>query len=252
MKPLSGKIALITGSARGLGLAFAHDLAAQGAAVVLSDLQAPHEAAQTLQQEGVKAWAVALDVSSASSVDAAFDFIDTQVGGLDILVNNAGIFTSLKPQSIHDIDMDEWDAVMAVNVRGVFLCSRAAAKRMAIKGYGKIVNIASGTAFKGTPLFAHYVASKGAVIALTRALSKELGADGIRVNAVAAGLVMTDNVLANADIVGRLLQGSLESRALSRAQQPDDVTGAVGFLSGPQSDFITGQTLVVDGGSVTH
>lgn len=252
MKTLTGKTALITGSARGLGLAFARDLAAQGAAVVLSDLQAPHDAADTLRQEGIQAWAVELNVADAASVDAAFGLIDQQTGGLDILVNNAGIFTSLKPQSIHDIDMDEWDAVMAVNVRGVFLCSRAAAKRMAPKGYGKIVNIASGTAFKGTPLFAHYVASKGAVIALTRALSKELGADGIRVNAVAAGLVMTDNVLANPDIVDRLLQGSLESRALSRAQQPDDVTGAVSFLAGPHSDFITGQTLVVDGGSVTH
>lgn len=252
MKPLSGKTALITGSARGLGLAFAHDLATQGATVVLSDLAAPNEAAQTLQQQGFRATAVALDVANATSVEAAFDLIDQQSGGLDILVNNAGIFTSLKPQSIHDIDMDEWDAVMAVNVRGVFLCSRAAAKRMAHKSYGKIVNIASGTAFKGTPLFAHYVASKGAVIALTRALSKELGADGIRVNAVAAGLVMTDNVLANDGIINRLLQGSLESRALSRAQQTDDVTGAVSFLASPQSDFITGQTLVVDGGSVTH
>lgn len=252
MKPLSGKTALITGSARGLGLAFARELASHGASVVLSDLQAPHEAADALLQEGLSARAVTLNVADAASVDAAFAWMDEQVGPVDILVNNAGLFTNLKPQSIHDIDMEEWDAVMAVNVRGVFLCSRAAATRMATGAYGKIINIASGTAFKGTPLFAHYVASKGAVIALTRAMAKELGANGIRVNAVAAGLVMTDKVLANEDIVGRLLQGSLESRALSRAQQPDDVTGAVAFLAGPQSDFITGQTLVVDGGSVTH
>jgi NAD(P)-dependent dehydrogenase (short-subunit alcohol dehydrogenase family) len=252
MNNLDGKVALVTGAACGLGQAFAQALAAEGAAVALADLEFPHKAVDKIKLAGGNALGLVVDVADEISVTKCFARCADMLGGVDILINNAGIFTTLRPQSIHKIDMEEWDRVMAVNVRGTFLCSRTAARQMATRGYGKIVNITSGTVFKGTPFFAHYVASKGAVVALTRALSQELGGDGIRVNAVAAGLVMTDNVISNRKMVERLLKPSIESRALSRTQTPQDVVGAVVFLSSPPSDFITGQTLVVDGGSVTH
>jgi NAD(P)-dependent dehydrogenase (short-subunit alcohol dehydrogenase family) len=181
---------------------------------------------------------------AASTLAACF-------GRLDILVNNAGMFGSLKMQGFADISIEEWDRVMAVNVRGVWQAIVAAVPALRKSGGGKIINISSGTAFKGSPYLLHYVTSKGAVIALTRAIARELGDSNICVNAIAPGLVMSSNVRSHPDWLG-VAASIVSSRAIKRESMPDDLIGALLFLASSDSNFVTGQTLVVDGGSVMH
>jgi NAD(P)-dependent dehydrogenase (short-subunit alcohol dehydrogenase family) len=170
-------------------------------------------------------------------------------GRIDGLVNNAGIYTSLVPTPFEEIDVAEWRKVYDVNVLGMFLATRAVAPAMREAGWGRIVNIASGTPYKGVPFLLHYVTSKGAVIAMTRALAKELGGDGILVNTVAPGFTMSDGVLGNPVQVEKLQEVSLKARIVQRDQYPEDVVGAVAFFCSPDADFVTGQSLVVDGGA---
>jgi NAD(P)-dependent dehydrogenase (short-subunit alcohol dehydrogenase family) len=171
-------------------------------------------------------------------------------GTIDVLVNNAGIFADLAKKPFTQIDDAEWDRVMAVNVRGSFACAKAVAPVMIAKGGGKIVNIASGTVFKGFAGALHYVASKGAVVAMTRCLARELGAHEICVNAIAPGLTMSEAVVDNPEWGGAAGEATVASRALKRAQQPADIVGTLLYLASAASDFVTGQTIVVDGGSV--
>jgi NAD(P)-dependent dehydrogenase (short-subunit alcohol dehydrogenase family) len=173
-------------------------------------------------------------------------------GAVDILVNNAGIYATLKPKPFEQIDPVEWRRVMEVNVLGVFLCARAVLPAMKARGGGRIVNISSGVAFKGNPNMAHYVASKGAVVSLTRALATELGAHGVLVNSVAPGLTLSDGLRANPELMAGVRERSLRGRVLARDMLPADLVGAVAFFAGPDSAFITGQTLVVDGGAYYH
>jgi Dehydrogenases with different specificities (related to short-chain alcohol dehydrogenases) len=172
-------------------------------------------------------------------------------GNLDILVNNAAIFGLLKPGHFEDINVDEWDKLMAVNVKGPWLCTKAAAPIMRQNGRGKIINIASGTLFKGTPGLLHYVSSKGAILAMTRSLSRELGNDGICVNTIAPGLTMSENVL-NSEKHMEMRDANMATRALKRYQTPEDLIGTMIFLASGESDFMTGQCLVVDGGSANN
>jgi NAD(P)-dependent dehydrogenase (short-subunit alcohol dehydrogenase family) len=187
-------------------------------------------------------------VTSAAAIRALIDAAVERFGTIHALVNNAGLFTALKKKPFEEIASDEWDRVMAVNTRGTFECVKAVAPLMREQKYGKIVNIASGTLFKGSTGMLHYVASKGAVVAMTRVLARELGDDNICVNAVAPGFTESEMAGEHAKASGP----TVASRCFKRAETPDDVVGAVVFLCSAESDFITGQTLVVDGGAVFH
>ena len=171
---------------------------------------------------------------------------------IDILVNNAGLYASLEMRPFEQIPLDEWRQVMDVNVASMFLMCRAVVPVMRERGGGKIVNISSGTPFRGVPFLLHYVTSKGAIVAFTRALAKEVGKDKVLVNCVAPGFTMSAGVEAHPEVVEKLRDVSVSARTLQRDQVPEDVVGAVVFLCGPGSDFITGQTIVIDGGQTFH
>ncbi len=246
---LEGQVAIITGGAGGLGLAYARRFLEEGARVLIADIVDPTTAAKELERSG-EVHAVRVDVASALSVEAMVGAAVKRFGRVDILVNNAALFAGLVPTPFEQIEEDAWDRLMAVNVKGVWLCCRAVAPVMKGQGAGRIINVASAIVAKGTPLLMHYVASKGAVIAMTRVLARELGEHGVAVNALAPGLIMSDTARANADLTGFQAPQVIASRAFKREAVADDVVGAAVFLASPDSAFITGQTLIVDGGSV--
>lgn len=252
MGRLQDKVAVITGAAQGIGAAYAKTLAAEGAKVGLCDLKAPDEVLRAIEKDGGQAMARSFDVTNRTAVEQFTSEVAERFGGVHILVNNAGLFANLALKPFFDIDDAEWDRVMAVNVRGSFECARAAFPFMKRQGYGKIINIASGTVFKGAPMLLHYVSSKGAVVGMTRALAREVGEYGIRVNCLAPGLTMSEGVVANKDWAGAVVASNIASRCLKREATPEDMTGAMLFLASTDSDFMSGQTVVVDGGSVTH
>jgi NAD(P)-dependent dehydrogenase (short-subunit alcohol dehydrogenase family) len=252
MARLAGRNIIVTGAAQGIGASYAAALAAEGAHLILCDLDAPDATADTVRAAGGRALAAACDITNAKAVAALVRRADDELGGVHGLVNNAALFGKLALKPLEEIGSDEWDRVMAVNVRGTFECIKAVLPVMRRQGYGKIVNIASGTVFKGAPMMLHYVASKGAIVALTRSVAREAGDAGIRCNCLAPGLTMSANVADNADWAGRIVEANIASRCIKRDAVPEDLTGALIFLASAESDFMTGQTLVVDGGSVTH
>jgi NAD(P)-dependent dehydrogenase (short-subunit alcohol dehydrogenase family) len=236
---LDGKVAIVTGGAQGIGAAIASGLEAEGATVVVADLNPP--------EGGIRA-----DVASEQDVTRMVDETVQRHGRIDVLVNNAGLYASLEMRAFTEIPLEEWNRVMEVNVASMFLTSRAVVPVMREQGRGKIVNISSGTPFRGVPFLLHYVTSKGAIVALTRALAKELGKDSIHVNCVAPGFTMSDGVKSHPEVVEALRDVSIAARTIQRDQLPEDVVGAVVFLCTPAADFITGQTLVIDGGQYFH
>jgi NAD(P)-dependent dehydrogenase (short-subunit alcohol dehydrogenase family) len=236
---LDGKVAIVTGGAQGIGAAIAAGLEAAGAEVVIADLEPP--------EGGIRA-----DVSSESDVSQMVGEALERNGRIDILVNNAGLYASLEMRAFTEIPLEEWNQVMEVNVASMFLTSRAVVPVMREQGGGKIVNISSGTPFRGVPFLLHYVTSKGAIVAFTRALAKELGRDSIHVNCVAPGFTLSDGVKSHPEVIEKLRDVSVASRTLQRDQVPEDVVGAVVFLCTPAADFITGQTMVIDGGQYFH
>jgi NAD(P)-dependent dehydrogenase (short-subunit alcohol dehydrogenase family) len=232
-------VAIVTGGAQGIGAAIASGLEAEGATVVVADLNPP--------EGGIRA-----DVASEEDVAALVEETTRRHGRIDVLVNNAGLYASLEMRAFTEIPLEEWRQVMDVNVASMFLTCRAVVPVMREQGGGKIVNISSGTPFRGVPFLLHYVTSKGAIVALTRALAKELGRDGIHVNCVAPGFTMSDGVKSHPEVVEALRDVSVAARTIQRDQFPEDVVGAVVFLCTPAADFITGQTLVIDGGQFFH
>lgn len=247
---LAHKRILVTGAARGLGRAFAQAAAASGARVVVADkLAQGRDTAAALVAEGREAHFVALDLADPAAITTAVAIAASLLGGLDGLVNNAAIATGIGGKTFEEIDIATWDQVMTVNIRGTWLVTRAAAPHLRRSGAGRIVNIASDTALWGAPRLLHYVASKGAIIAMTRSLARELGADGIAVNAVAPGLTIVEATDYVPEDRHRLY---VENRAMPRRQMPEDVVGAVLFLLSDEAAFVTGQLLPVNGGFVMN
>jgi len=250
MGQLENKVALVTGGAKSIGKSFACALAAEGAAIAIADIADGSAAAAEIAAEyGVETMAMQVDVSDETSVAALVAAVMVKFGRIDVLVNNAALFATLPLQPHEEISTELWDSVMAVNVRGPFLMVKHVSPYMRSAGYGKIINIASGTVNKGMPNMLAYVTSKSALLGFTRSLSRELGNDGICVNTLSPGLIESPSVLENPHHL-ELSERVLASRAIKRAATPEDLLGAVVFLAGPGSDFITGQTLAVDGGSI--
>ena len=249
---LAERVAIVTGAAQGIGAAYARALAAEGAAVVIGDVQDGAKLATEIQDSGGRARAVTVDVTDSSSVREMVDATLETFGRLDILVNNAAIFGVLRAQPFDQIDLDEWDRVMRVNVRGAYQCAVAAVPAMRKGGYGRIINISSGTIFKGTPFFLHYLASKGAVWALTRGLAREVGDAGITVNTIAPGYTASEAVLGDEATWNMVRENMNASRAIRRDQLPEDLTGTLLYLASEDSAFVTGQCMLVDGGSAMN
>ena len=249
---LAGSVALVTGGAIGIGRAICVGLAAAGAKVVVVDRSDPSATVTEVEKEGGQALGVLADVTSERELADAVSAAQHSFGGIDILVNNAGIFASLNPGPFDQLEADDWRKVLEVNVIGSFLAAKAVVGPMRQRGGGRIINIASTTAFKGTAYLLHYTSSKGAILAMTKALARELGGDGILVNAVAPGFTVSEGVEQNSDHVETMRQNAPASRILRREMVPDDIVGAVRFLAGPLSGFMTGQTIVVDGGAYLH
>lgn len=248
MTTLQGRNVVVTGAGRGLGLALARRIGAAGARVQLAEVDAARgvDAEKALRDEGLDARFVPMDVTDPASVDAAVEAVlaDGPVYGL---VNNAGLADGVGGKRFQDISVEEWDRLMLVNSRGPWLVSRAVVPSMIGAGIGRIVNISSDASLYGSPRLAHYVTSKGALNALTRAMARELGDDGITVNAVAPGLTRSESAEHVPEERHDLYR---RNRAISRDQTPDDLVGSVAFLLGPESAYVTGQLLVVDGGFV--
>jgi NAD(P)-dependent dehydrogenase (short-subunit alcohol dehydrogenase family) len=248
----SGKNVIVTGGAKGIGSVYARAFASEGANVAVADIL-EHEG-ETLAKEldghgDSQALFVRADVTDDKSVDQMARQAADRLGGVDVLVNNAAIYFDLGAKKPFDeISVEEWEKVMAVNVRGIWHCTKAVSPYMRRQGYGKIVNISSVVAYIGAAGFAHYVASKAAVIGLTRALARELGSDNITVNAVAPGLVSNEST--RQINVEDYIEQAATTRSIQRAMAPEDLVGAVLFLSSPESNFVSGQTFVVDGGGV--
>ena len=249
VKRLEGRVAIITGGGHGIGKAYARRLAEEGAAVVIAELDGA--AAERVAAE-VGGLAVRTDVAEEPSVAEMARRTLERYGRIDILVNNAAIFATV-PMSrapFDVIDPVEWDRMMAVNLRGAWLACRAVIPQMRKQRYGKIINISSGTALKGSASRIHYVTSKAGIIGFTRTLAMEVGKDNICVNCIAPGSTLSEE---NADeSIVKYRQAAATTRALQRMQRPEDLVGAVAFFASSDSDFITGQTLVVDGGACMH
>jgi len=244
---LKDKVAIITGSGRGLGSLFAERFAKEGAKVAVCDVIDCEETVKTIESNGGEAFAMKVDVTKSEDTVGMVKKTVERFGRIDILVNNAAIYAGLKLQPFYEVDENEWDKVMAVNLKGLWLCCKAVFAYMKEQGSGKIINMASGVHFKGIPYFIHYTTSKGGVVAFTRAMARELGEFNINVNAVAPGLILTK---ASTDMFSpELAKKDTAAQALHKEQKPEYVVGTVLFLAGEDSDYLTGQTILVDGGT---
>jgi NAD(P)-dependent dehydrogenase (short-subunit alcohol dehydrogenase family) len=251
---LKDRVAIVTGAARGIGQAYSLALAREGAKVVAADVLSCAETVAKVQDAGGEALRMTVDVAEARSTEAMAAQTVQRFGGIDILVNNAAVYGGLKLTPFEQIPEAEWDRVMAVNVKGIWLCCKAVLPTMKQQGQGKIINISSDTIWMGVPLFLHYVASKGAVFAFTRALARELSGTGINVNAITPGYTRTEAAqgLADPETVARIREWVLDQQIIKRNEEPADLTGTVVFLASEDSDFITGQTINVNGGATHH
>ena len=251
---LKDKITIITGAAHGIGRAYAKRFAEEGAHVVIADIDAAggEATAKAIIDSGGSAWARSTDVRSLPDLRGLMQETVKKFGRIDVLLNNAAIYVTQKlwKGPVEDLDLDEWDRVIEVNLKGVFLCSRAAIPIMKQQHSGKIINIASGTFFSGSGNMPHYTSAKGGVVALTRVMARQLGEYGINVNCMTPGSTMSEDAVTD-DVLKRR-ENSLGKRAFKRVETPADIVGTAVFLASADSDFITGQLLVVEGGGVMH
>jgi 3-oxoacyl-[acyl-carrier protein] reductase len=251
---LDGRVSIVTGGGHGIGKAYCEGLAAEGSALVVAEIDgnAAERVASSLREMGAKAIEIATDVADEQSTQRMAERTLSAFGRIDVLVNNAAVFATIPISRVplEQLSVQEWDLVMSVNLRGIFLACKAVLPAMRQQGYGKIINISSGTALSGAPTRIHYTTSKGGVLSFTRTLAREVGPSGIRVNAIAPGSTLSEE---NPDEeIVRMRQSRVNDRALPRVQLPADLVGSVVFFASPDSDFITGQTLVVDGGATMH
>jgi NAD(P)-dependent dehydrogenase (short-subunit alcohol dehydrogenase family) len=245
---LEGRVAIVTGGARHIGARYCRKLASEGAAVVVADILDGESLVQEIRSAGGKAIALTVDVSKDEDTTRMAPEAISAFGRIDILVNNAAIFINIQRHPFYEISAQEWDNVSAVNIKGPFLCAKAVFPQMQEQRSGKIINISSSTVFWGTPNFLHYVASKAALIGMTRALAREVGEYGIGVNAIAPGLVEHEGQNAPK----ALTELQLKERSIKRLETPEDLLGTLVFLASSDSDFMTGQTIIVDGGSIFY
>lgn len=248
---LRGHVAIITGAGQGIGRAFAKAFAAAGAVPVIADMNAARgeAVAHEIKEAGREAFALAVDVSDAASVERLVTQVIERKGRVDTLVNNAAIFSTLAMRPFEQIPLEEWEAVMHVNVTGTFLCARAVAASMRAAGRGRIINISSSTVSMGRPNYLHYVTSKAAVIGMTRSMARELGPDGVTVNAILPSATFTE--VARATVTPEQRLAIAATQCIPRSQTPQDLIGAAMFLASDASAFVTGQSIAVDGGA-TH
>lgn len=244
---LGGQVAIVTGGARAIGREICETLARHGAAVVSLDLSDSADTVSAVQTAGGTATGLLCDVTDPDRVDAAVADVLDRHGRIDVLVNNAGLFSTVERRPFWEIEPDEWDMMMRVNVRSVFLVSRAASAPMREAGSGRIVNIASNVFSFGMPNFMHYVASKGAVVGMTRTMARELGPFGIAVNAVSPGLVTTE--VTEQTVPAEYREQVAQGQCLKQPLAPNDIAEAVAYLASPQARLVTGQTLMVNGGA---
>lgn len=244
---LEGRVAVVTGGAQGIGREFCRALAAAGAAVAVADINMA-KAGAVAAEIGEHATAFAVNVAEPASVTAFATQVQAHFGRVDVLVNNAALFSSLEVKPFHEITDAEWNSVLAVNVTGVFNCCRAFAPGMMEAGYGRIVNVASAAAKMGRPNYLHYIASKGAVEAMTRSLARELGGYGISANVICPGAIFTE--IPRGTVTEAQKAAILASQCVPRPGVPDDLVSTLLHLASPRSGFVTGQSFVVDGGVV--
>jgi NAD(P)-dependent dehydrogenase (short-subunit alcohol dehydrogenase family) len=254
MSRLAGKTAIVTGGAKGIGMHYSRALAKEGARVMIADIEDGSAIAKSICDECGSGAATSLvtDVSDENAVKALVAETVKRLGRIDILINNAALYAKLAPRNFDEWDIATWDKVMAINVRGPWLMVRHVAPVMIAQKSGKIVNIGSGTVYKGVPRMLPYVVSKGAITAMTRSLSRELGQHGIAVNTLTPGFILSETGMENSKHVEEERMPVRNSRAFKRDAYPADLLGALIFLVSSDSDFVTGQSLVVDGGSVNN
>lgn len=248
---LAGHVAIVTGAGQGLGRAFAKAFAKAGATAVIAETNEKKAAAvaEEIMNDGGKALAVTTDVSDPASVNLMARVVEDQCGRIDTLVNNAGIFSTLEMRPFDQIPLDEWDRVLRVNTTGPFLCARAVLPAMRKRKRGRIINIASAAVQLGRPNYLHYITSKSALIGMSRSMARELGSDGITVNAVMPGATFTE--IERKTVSPEQKQRIVAMQCIPRPETPDDLTGTVLFLASDNAAFVTGQTLNLDGGA-TH
>ena len=249
---LAGRSVVITGGGKGIGKVYAEEFAKAGARVAAADIDAAAATAvaEALCGAGFDVMALGVDIASETATAAMMQAVLDRYGRIDVLINNASLMSVLPRRSWLEIPVDEWDQVMAVNLRGMFLCCRAAFPAMKAQQRGKIVNISSSRVWEGAPNRLHYTTSKAGVIGFTRALAREVGEFGITVNAITPGMTQSETQVATSS--GNYLASRIAGRAIERVQVPTDLVGAVMFLSSSASDFMTGQTINVDGGKSMH
>lgn len=247
---LKDKVTIITGAARGIGQAYAVRFAQEGAKQVVCDVLDCSETERLVKEAGGEVLALKTDVTSEKDTQEMAKKTKERFGRIDVLVNNAAIYGGIKVKPFTEISVEEWDKIMTVNLRGMFLCCKAVFPYMKEQGKGKIINISSGVNFKGVPYLLHYTTSKGGVVGLTRALARELGQFNINVNAIAPGLTMTEATYGLSS--EERTKNTVAQQSFKRPQMPDDLVGAMVFFASDDSNFITGQTLVIDGGTFMH